>query len=208
MTVLMKILIADDHQLFREGLRHILTLYAEASHIVEASNFAEAIEAAERESGIDLALLDLTMSGGPWSECLVKLRHLLPSPAHIVIVSDVAGQSAVKLAIDLGASGFVTKVSSGQVFLAALNLVVAGGIYLPAEFAAPANHLIIAAVEVPNITLLTPRQREILSHLKTGKSNREIATDLGLAEGTVKLHVTSILKALSVRSRTQAALLA
>ena len=203
----MKILIADDHQLFREGLRHILTLYVEASQIVEASSFAEAIEAAERESGIDLALLDLTMSGGPWSECLVKLRHLLPSPAHIVIVSDVAGQSAVKLAIDLGASGFITKASSSQVFLAALNLVVAGGIYLPAEFADPGNQLVTATVEVPN-THLTPRQREILSQLKTGKSNREIATDLGLAEGTVKLHVTSILKALSVRSRTQAALLA
>ena len=204
----MKILIADDHQLFREGLRHILTLYVEASQIVEASSFAEVIEAGERESGIDLALLDLTMSGGPWPECLRKLRHLLPSPAHIVIVSDVADRSAVNLAIDLGASGFITKASSSQVFLAALNLVVAGGIYLPAEFADPDNQLVTATVEVPNITHLTPRQREILSQLKTGKSNREIATDLGLAEGTVKLHVTSILKALSVRSRTQAALLA
>ena len=105
----MKILIADDHQLFREGLRHILTLYVEASQIVEASSFAEVIEAGERESGIDLALLDLTMSGGPWPECLRKLRHLLPSPAHIVIVSDVADRSAVNLAIDLGASGFITK---------------------------------------------------------------------------------------------------
>lgn len=66
----MKIIIVDDDPLFREGLRHILTLYVEASQIVEASSFAEVIEPGERESGIDLALLDLTMSGGPWPECL------------------------------------------------------------------------------------------------------------------------------------------
>jgi DNA-binding NarL/FixJ family response regulator len=202
----MKVLIADDHQLFREGLIAILACLGGSPTIVEANDFSEAIIAAECETGIDIVLLDLTMPGGPWPQRLAQLRQLLPQPGRIVIVSAASDYVSVGQAMTLGASGFIPKTASSRIFLSAIDLVLAGGAYLPPgilEQKTPSEPYLSPSM---GINVLTPRQREVLEQLKHGKSNKEIAKGLDLAEGTVKLHVTAILKSLDLKSRTQAAL--
>ncbi len=204
---MMKILIADDHELFRDGLRHVLAQLGDSLTIVEASDFPQTLEVVQRETDIGIVLLDLSMPGMAWNEGLQRLRAALTDQTPIIILSATDDRRHVLQAVNLGASGFIPKTSSSRVMLSALKLVLSGGVYLPpalldqsepAEGAAPA-----LAVE-GTVSFLTRRQREVLTLLGQGKSNKEIARVLQLAEGTVKLHVTAILKALNVNNRTRA----
>ncbi len=207
----MKILIADDHELFRDGLRHVLEQLEADVHVVEASDYRQAIATAESEEDIDVVLLDLAMPGMPWGEGLQALRERLPSTVPLIVLSASDDRRHVLQAVNLGAAGFIPKTSSSRVMLSALKLVLSGGVYLPPallEQSASAG----GAGESPGApfgaenaaSFLTPRQREVLALLGQGKSNKEIARVLQLAEGTVKLHVTAILKALNVNNRTRA----
>lgn len=204
----MKILIADDHELFRDGLRHVLTQLDGTVSIVEASDYPQAIALTQSEPDINIVLLDLGMPGMPWSEGLQSLRQTLPADVPVIVLSASDDRRHVLQAVNLGAAGFIPKTSSSRVMLSALKLVLSGGVYLP-----PA--LLDQGVEGTPIQMgtpapdnaaafLTPRQREVLTLLGQGKSNKEIARVLQLAEGTVKLHVTAILKALNVNNRTRA----
>jgi DNA-binding NarL/FixJ family response regulator len=200
----MKVLIADDHQLFREGLHFVLRDVAgQAPTIVEAADFVEAIEAVRRERDFDLVLMDLGMPGMGWEEGLRGLREVLPEGVPVVILSASDDQRMVRQAVAAGASGFVPKSSSSRVMLSALQLVMSGGVYLPAAMLEPATDPVPGALPA-GASFLTPRQRDVLALLGEGKSNKEIARVLKLAEGTVKLHVTAILKALNVNNRTRA----
>ncbi len=202
----MKILIADDHELFRDGLRHVLDQLGGPLTIVEASDFQQAIDAVERETDIDIVLLDLTMPGMVWSDGLQRLKELLPDQIPIIILSASDDRRHVLQAVNLGAQGFIPKTSSSRVMLSALKLVLSGGVYLPPALLEQANQS-DNGVPMANehaVSFLTPRQREVLALLGQGKSNKEIARVLQLAEGTVKLHVTAILKALNVNNRTRA----
>ena len=198
----MKVLIADDHQLFREGLFFVLqSLEAGRWGILEAGDFPQAIETARRDPDIRLALTDLGMPGMGWEDGLRGLKAALGADVPVVILSASDDQHQVRQAVALGAAGFIPKSSSSRVMLSALQLVMAGGVYLPtAMLEAPVGGP--AANDGPS--LLTPRQRDVLTLLGQGKSNKEIARVLKLAEGTVKLHVTAILKALNVNNRTRA----
>ncbi len=143
------------------------------------------------------------------------LHDLLPH-APLVVVSVLEKRGDVLEAIDCGAKGFIPKSSSGDVMLSALRLVHAGGVYLPpvlaagwtAEgFAGPSlSRSPRAGPPSPRRSQFTPRQLDVLTQLGKGKSNREIARELGVAEGTVKVHVTALFKALGVKNRTQAVL--
>lgn len=207
----MKILIADDHELFRDGLRHVLEQLGEGITVVQASDYHEALEVAESEADIDIVLMDLAMPGMPWGEGLQALRERLPTNIPIIVLSASDDRRHVLQAVNLGAAGFIPKTSSSRVMLSALKLVLSGGVYLPPalleQTSASAAYADSpgAPFGVENATsFLTPRQREVLSLLGQGKSNKEIARVLQLAEGTVKLHVTAILKALNVNNRTRA----
>lgn len=203
----MKILIADDHELFRDGLRHVLDQLGGSLTIVEASDFAQAVAAVEREPDIDIVLLDLNMPGMPWNEGLQRLKELLPEQIPIIVLSASDDRRHVLQAVNMGASGFIPKTSSSRVMLSALKLVLSGGVYLPPallEQGASQGDGMGPLANENAVSFLTPRQREVLALLGQGKSNKEIARVLQLAEGTVKLHVTAILKALNVNNRTRA----
>jgi DNA-binding NarL/FixJ family response regulator len=203
----MKILIADDHELFRDGLRHVLDQLGGALTIVEASDFTQAIEAVGREGDIDIVLLDLAMPGMPWNEGLQRLKELLPEQTPIIVLSASDDRRHVLQAVNMGAAGFIPKTSSSRVMLSALKLVLSGGVYLPPALLEQGSHGLDGSGPMASesaVSFLTPRQREVLALLGQGKSNKEIARVLQLAEGTVKLHVTAILKALNVNNRTRA----
>ncbi|KAF0141890.1 MAG: response regulator [Rhodospirillaceae bacterium] len=210
----MKILIADDHALFREGLRFVLQQLDVSVQFVEAADFPEALEKARHESNLHIVLLDLAMPGMTWQVGLTGLRERLPD-VPVVILSASEDRSLVMQAVKLGASGFIPKSSNSKIMLGALRLVLSGGVYLPPAL------LEQSAIQKPDSgpggkgnpdsdmpgvphVLLTPRQREVLALVGEGKSNKEIARLLDLSEGTVKLHVTAILKALKVNNRTRA----
>jgi len=201
---MMKILIADDHELFREGLRQILGQLVDGLTIVEAADFPQTVAAVERERDIDAVLMDLAMPGGMWRETLTAVRERLPEAAPIIILSASDDRRHVLEAINLGAAGYIPKTSSGRVMISALQLVLAGDIYLPASLLGQGGDLGDTAPQGGAASFLTPRQGEVLNLLRTGQSNKEIARVLKLAEGTVKLHVTAVLKALGVNNRTRA----
>ncbi|WP_142850172.1 response regulator transcription factor [Telmatospirillum sp. J64-1] len=207
----MKIMIADDHELFRDGLRHVLDQLGDGLTIIEASDYAEALEKASTEEGLDIVLMDLAMPGMPWGEGLQALRERLPEEVPIIVLSASDDRRHVLQAVNIGAAGFIPKTSSSRVMLSALKLVLSGGVYLPPallEQSASSQPMMDnpgSPFGAENTaSFLTPRQREVLTLLGQGKSNKEIARVLQLAEGTVKLHVTAILKALNVNNRTRA----
>jgi DNA-binding NarL/FixJ family response regulator len=206
----MKILIADDHELFRDGLRHVLTQLDGSVSVVEACDYPQAISLAETEPGIGIVLLDLGMPGMPWNEGIQCLRKTLPSDVPVIVLSASDDRRHVLQAVNLGAAGFIPKTSSSRVMLSALKLVMSGGVYLPPALLDQSGDGDLSestglhSGQETAASFLTPRQREVLTLLGQGKSNKEIARVLQLAEGTVKLHVTAILKALNVNNRTRA----
>lgn len=192
----MKILLADDHALFREGMRHVLLQLAADTQVVEAGDCAETLEQAAAHADIGLVLLDLHLPGkdGFATLRLLSERHpLLP----IVVLSASESRAEMRRALDDGALGFIPKSATAPVMLSALRLVLAGGIYVP-----PA--LVETGVARLGAGVLTPRQLDVLSGLVAGKSNKTIAAELGLTVATVKAHITAAFKALNVVSRTQA----
>ena len=202
----MKILIADDHELFRDGLRLVLGQFEGPPTIVEASDFPEAIAAVQRDADIEIVLLDLTMPGMSWTDGLARLKSLVPATVPVIVLSASDDRRHVLQAVNMGAAGFIPKTSSSRVMLSALKLVLSGGVYLPLALldqgGTDSDGLPVA--DVAALASLTPRQKDVLALLGQGKSNKEIARTLELAEGTVKLHVTAILKSLNVNNRTRA----
>ncbi|MBF0560789.1 MAG: response regulator transcription factor [Alphaproteobacteria bacterium] len=201
----MKFLIADDHGLFREGLRLVLLQLDRDLTVVEASDFDQALRLAATESELRIILLDLAMPGMPWTEALPALRALVPD-VPVVILSALEEPDLVLQAIELGAAGFIPKSSNSKVMVGALNLVLGGGVYLPPTLSESDSALDDATLALNGAVAarLTRRQQEVLVLVGEGRSNKEIARHLSLSEGTVKLHVTAILKALGVNNRTRA----
>ena len=207
-----KVLIADDHELFRDGLRHVLGQLEGSPIIVEASDFAHALEVVEQEKDIDIVLMDLNMPGIPWMDGLRRLKDAVGPSVPVVVLTASEDRHSVVQAVNVGAAGFIPKTSSSRVMMSALKLVLSGGVYLPPALLDTETLMEVGRRPMPSHTdstaFLTPRQREVLGLLGQGKSNKEIARVLQLAEGTVKLHVTAILKALKVNNRTRAVVVA
>jgi DNA-binding NarL/FixJ family response regulator len=211
----MNVLIADDHLLFRDGLRRLLSQFKENMSFFEASTFDEVRSLTDGGTDFELILLDLGMPGWTGFHELGAIHERLPR-ALLVVVSGSERRADLLSALENGAAGYIPKSSSAKVLLGALQLVLAGGIYVPAQAIRGdlvTNHDFVADDTLTNVgpgsgEQLTPRQREVLERLREGKSNKLIAHELGLTEGTVKVHVTAILRLLGVRNRTQAALTA
>ena len=204
----MKVLVVDDHPLIREALRQVLRALDENIELVEAAGAPEAAAAAEKHGDLDLILLDLALPGADGFEVLRELRERHPS-FPIVVLSATEHAEVVMRALDAGAMGFIPKTSSNELLLGALRLVLSGGVYLPAEVLrrspAPVLRSAPAAAGADCRDLgLTQRQAQVLALVIQGKPNKIICRELDLAEGTVKIHVTAILKALGVANRTQA----
>lgn len=200
-----KILVADDHALFRDGLRYLLGQLGEPVEVLEAKDGAGALELAGAHPDLELVLLDLGMPGIDGLAGLRLLRARCPA-VPVVILSGSEEPADVRQALDAGALGFIPKSSTSQVMLNALRLVLSGGMYLPPSYLERAQsgmRVPLAASSVGSLGL-TPRQLDVLRLLGQGHSNKEIARVLQLAEGTVKLHISAILRALGVDNRTRA----
>jgi DNA-binding NarL/FixJ family response regulator len=201
----MKVLVIDNHALIREASRGLIGKLGRDAVLLDASNCAQAIRVLEQHPDLDLILLDLTLPDRDGFSMLAELREYHPATA-VVVLSGSKARHDVNRALELGAVGYIPKTTSYDVMLSALELVFAGGIYIPPEIL---NHEPCSNGEDKDIRSLfalglTKRQAEVLELLAQGKSNKTIARTLGLAMPTVKNHITAILKALKVASRTEA----
>jgi DNA-binding NarL/FixJ family response regulator len=194
-----RVLIADDHAVVRQGLRTFLDLQEDIEVVAEASDGAEALDAAERVAP-DVVLIDLVMPGVDGIEAIRRLRERAPD-ARAIVLSSFVDDDKLFPAVRAGAAGYLLKDVQPQELVEAIRTVHGGGALLHPQVAA---RLLADMTEDP----LTPREREVLVLIGRGMPNKLIARDLGLSEKTVKAHVSSILGKLGVTDRTQAALYA
>lgn len=209
----MKVLVVDDHALIRDALRRVLEGIEQQTTVYEAAACDHAFRLIEAQPDLDLVLLDLNLPGMHGFEALAELRSRYPA-VSVVVVSAADDGASVTRALDHGAMGYITKSSSNEVLASALRLVLSGGIYIPPQLLGRGEASPQSAGSarlqrrLPSDLGLTQRQAQILTLLMRGKSNKLICRELALAESTVKNHVTLVLKALNVTSRTQAVLAA
>jgi DNA-binding NarL/FixJ family response regulator len=201
----MKILLVDDHALFRDGMRYVLNKLDVQVEILDAGNFLDALNAVKNNPDIDLVLLDLNMPGSEGAASVKQFSTSYPD-IPVVVVSASDQRSDIKKVMNSGAVGFISKSSSGEDMLNALRLVLDGGIYLPPQLL---PHALGKVQEDKrswrtNEFGLTVRQMEVLQHLAAGLSNKVIGVTIGLAEGTVKIHVAAIFQVLRVNKRMDA----
>ena len=208
----MKVLIGDDHRLFRDGVKLQLQEFDENLVVIEASDFAGVVASLHENHDLELALVDLSMPGMDWREGLHTITKNYPS-LPLVVVSATDDKNVILEALDLGIAGYIPKTSSGDVMINALRLVMAGGVYVPREVLSQSRPLPPKQATPPEAPTdsnddmqLSPRQLEVLALIADGKSNKVIASMLGLSDGTVKTHISAILRRLNANNRTQAIL--
>jgi DNA-binding NarL/FixJ family response regulator len=203
-----KILFADDHPLFREGVKPVLRKLDPEVEIVEATDYPGAFAAMHANSDVDLALLDLYMPGMTGIEGVPRFRAAFPSTPVVVLSASEQTEDIQKL-LSAGALGYITKASSTEVILGALRLVLAGGLYVPPSLLERGNTGGgMVSNDINAAYSLTSRQIEVLRELAKGRSNKQIAGALNVTEGTVKIHLASIFRILKVSNRTEAVLVA
>ena len=214
----MKILVVEDHVLMREALRGVLKeLKGDAAVIIEAPDSRQAMRQIEQNPDVELVLLDLGLPDRDGFEILSEFAERYPT-ISVVVHSAHQDRERVMKALDLGAIGFIPKSAQREVMLSAFNLIFSGGIYIPPEILDRRQATPMSAQPRPASSLkprvsaadldLTERQMEVLALMMRGKSNKAICRVLDLAEPTVKIHVSAILKALKVANRTEAVLTA
>ena len=218
----MKILIADDHELFLNGLSFILKENINSPELLSANSYTEVFDIIKQHNDIDLIITDLAMPGSDWLSAISKIHKLQPD-TPIIIISAVFGKEILQQTLDIGVSGYIPKTSSNNLIISAINLVLAGGIYIPHDLLHSSTSNTIEKTN--NIDILTPlknletttqqpqnsnnkkltaRQVDIIKCIAEGLSNKQIAHKLNLTEGTIKVHITIILKILNVKNRTSA----
>ncbi|MFY9294412.1 MAG: response regulator transcription factor [Methylorubrum rhodinum] len=202
----MHFVLVDDHPLFREALRSMIRLGLPHARIEEA----DSIEAAKGVLGdrpqVDLIMLDLSMIGVTGFDGLMSLRIAYPR-IPILVVSGLDEPRIMREALRLGAAGFVPKSSGKTVYMRAIQKIVSGGVFVPESVDLTAG-IEAAPSARESIATLTPAQMRVLSMIKRGKLNKQIAFELGIGDSMVKAHVSEIMRKLGVRNRTQVALCA
>ncbi|MGH8157728.1 MAG: LuxR C-terminal-related transcriptional regulator [Rhodanobacter sp.] len=208
----MRILIADDHRLIVEGVKVKLAELGADTEFSVAMDVGELRHSIEHEPAPDLALIDLTMPGGDGHAHLVEaIRHLPGVP--VIVLSGSEDPALIKELLEMGVQGFIPKAYSPEVMLSAVRLVLCGGVYVPpmllqklggATGVAAAHDEQATPLEDRLRKLLTERQVDVLRLLSQGKPNKVIAHNLGISEGTVKIHLAAIFRTLNVRNRVEA----
>lgn len=211
----MKILLVDDHALFREGLRYVLQQIPEVDDVVEGENYYDALMFGERFPELELALLDLQMPGSEGPSSIRFFHHRFPY-IPVMVISAEDSRSVIQRVLNAGALGYVCKTASAPLLINAVKQVLAGDIYVPAEMSSALplslNEDAPGALAMAqdrrrrytNEYGLTARQMDVLKCIARGLSNREISESMGLAEGTVKIHISGVFHALRVKSRFEA----
>jgi len=206
----MKILIVDDHALFREGLVLLLEALGQPVQALQAENAEAAMRQITSHPQLDLVLLDLVMPGPGGIELLPEIKKRVPA-APVVILSADESHRTITGAIERGASGYIPKTSTAEIMRGALRLVMGGGIYVPPIVLRDETRPSVPEVPQkrpakPEDLGITPRQVEVLAFLLAGMPTKVIAARLGVSDSTVKAHTMAIFRTLKVRNRTEAVL--
>lgn len=208
-TAVLRLLLADDHEMVRLAMRYALASLSDSIVLLEAADASQVHAILDVEPALDLAIVDLRMPGADGIDWIKSLRTRYPS-LPLLVISATEDSSLVRALIGCGVAGFIPKSDSPAVILQAVRLVLAGGTYAPLRLlsdpmlASPSD----AGRAGPTMAGLTPRQREVLGQLARGLPNKRIARELGLSESTVKVHLLAIYRVLAVRNRTEAVIAA
>lgn len=209
-----KLLLIDDHPLFRDGMQSLLRRLHPEVQILEAGTCAAGVCTVIENPDIDLVLLDLELPDGNGMEALAKVRES-HAEIPVVVLSGLTDQQSIRQALERGAMGYVPKTSTTEIMLKALQLVFSGGTYVPPEAIRGSPIVERAGQDQKDTKIdsgptkstalgLTPRQTDILRLLIQGNSNKHICRKLELSEATVKSHMTAVLRALNVTNRVEA----
>ena len=203
----LRIVLADDHALVRGGLALLIDMAAPGSEVLQANSFSQVSEQLSQKKAVDLVLLDLMMPGMDGEATIRALCQSSPD-VPVVVISVKEDIGSIRSMLSAGAMGYIPKTSSPDVTVSAIRLVLAGGVYVPPHILNEGPHSSSndSALhgKVKQETDLTRRQIEVLEHIESGKSNKAIASEMGLTTGTVKMHVSAIFKKLGVANRTEA----
>jgi DNA-binding NarL/FixJ family response regulator len=200
----MKALLADDHVIFRQGLRALIESIDPDASFLEAGSYTSALDVGKDCDDLTIIVVDLRMPGAEGVDGLRALRRRFPTvPVFVLSASEDAED--VFQALQAGASGYLAKSAPAETVIEALRVVLVGGIYVPRSLVAVRDLATPEPIKQPSSedNNLTPRQYEVLQLLAGGCSNKEIAGRLGTSEGTVKAHVSAIMRQLGVRNRVQ-----
>ncbi|MBB3104533.1 response regulator [Azomonas macrocytogenes] len=205
-----KILIADDHPLFREAIHNVVSDGFPGSTILETADLDTTLALTREHENLDLILLDLNMPGMHGLNGLISLRNEAPT-IPVVIVSAEQDKQVVLQAITCGAVGFITKSSPRPQMIEAIEQILNGNVYLPSDIirtqqSTTRHNLPESIIATQQLQALTRKQLMVLERMTRGESNKQIAYNLHIAETTVKAHVSAILRKLNVHNRVQAIL--
>jgi DNA-binding NarL/FixJ family response regulator len=198
----MKVLLVDDHAMFRDGVSLLISLRFPGVDLLHAGTLAEALALLARHGDVDVVLLDLAMPDSSGLDALTRLRDETPGVRTVVLSADDT-PATVHGAIEQGAAGFIPKTAEGKVLEEALRIVLDGGVFVPRSVTGP-----LAPKPEADALGLSPRQLEVLRLLIEGAPNKRICRELSLAESTVKTHMQEIFRRLDVNNRTQAVIAA
>lgn len=206
----MKVLVADNHTLFREGFSRQLQRFEALTELQEVTDYSSIGALADQKKTFDLIFLDRDILGSDWKEKFQSLKTIFPQ-SRLVMMSESEDQQDILDAFALGVVGYITKMSSDSLIINALHLIVDGNLYVPPAVLKglkktsrlPGESKILTHT-LPNGKNLTYRQSEVLQHLSNGLSNKQIAYEMNVSEATVKLHINALLRHLHVENRTKA----
>ncbi|NQY47921.1 MAG: response regulator transcription factor [Colwellia sp.] len=202
-----KVIIADDHPLFRSALKHAIVECIDDAGTLEADNFSELLTAIEATPSLEIVFLDLHMPGNDGFTGLTQLQNHYPDLVVIMVSSDDNDETMQK-AINFGAAAFIPKSADLTTIASAIDTVLAGDIWLPELIEKNENQQTALANQrlAKQLAQLTPQQYVVLTQVADGQLNKQIAYDLNIKETTVKKHVSAILEKLEVNNRTLAGL--
>ncbi len=215
----MKIIVADDHALIREGLERTLRLFEPDVDVIHAEDSTSVIDKLEANTAIDIVLLDLCMPGANGFELLTTVCDRYTN-IPVVVISSADEPRNMRKAIDCGASGFIPKSASTELMISIFKLVLSGGVYIPPDMLKQktknnkntldihSNVVSLIDETIEAAGNLTKRQTEVLELMAKGMSNKEIARALVVSEHTIKIHVTAVLKLFNAENRTEAVVMA
>ncbi|MEZ5782646.1 MAG: response regulator transcription factor [Rhizobiaceae bacterium] len=198
-----KFIVADDHPLFRGALKQAIGGIAASGIVLEAGDFDSARKIVAENEDADLILLDLSMPGASGLSGLLSLRNLYPD-IPLVVVSARDDRETIRRALELGASGFISKSASMDEIRNTVRTVLAGGISAPEDIDLGVEEDEAISDLILRLQSLTPQQAKVLGMLAEGLLNKQIAYQLNVSEATIKAHVSAVLQKLGVDSRTQA----
>ena len=202
-----RLVIADDHPLFRGALREAVSGLLERVNIAEAGTFDDVVALLDRGGDVDLVLLDLAMPGVRGFSGLMYIRAQYPS-VPVIVVSANDDPAAIRRCMAFGASGFIPKTLNVDAMRAAISRILGGGVWTPSDVDLSAGSDAESTALMARMATLTPQQVRVLMMLSEGLLNKQIAYQLSVSEATVKAHVSAILQKLGVESRTQAVIAA